>query len=134
MSWTYGDSRAAFNALPPATQSAWRYYALEHTGWTGKNFSSAAYDTRSRTAQQLFHWSQIYNDYEGLPGLGTEPFWTTPEPPYSTDPAPVDAGIFYLPVFDQFICIPIFADNYPREKFYITKSWWTGKPRKRRNL
>lgn len=35
---------------------------------------------------------------------------------------------------DQFISVPSAAFNYPREKYKVRRSYWTGAPKKRRNL
>ena len=35
---------------------------------------------------------------------------------------------------DQFIAVPDMAWNYPRSKYKVRRSYWTGKPRHRRNI
>jgi len=134
MSWTFAQSLAAFRALPPADQSFWHHIALDNTGYTGSDFGSPAYDTRTRTPVQLFHASCIWLEWLELPGLGTQPYWTTAEPPWSIDPSPVDASPFALPIYIQWLCIPQFSDDYPRPKYNVRKTYWTGTPRRRRNL
>ena len=34
----------------------------------------------------------------------------------------------------QFRDVPLYAENYPKPKYKIRKSYWTGAPRRRRNL
>lgn len=49
-------------------------------------------------------------------------------------PMPV-RGVANFPTWeDQFIDVPDFCINYPREKRKVPRSYWTGKPRHRRNL
>jgi len=50
----------------------------------------------------------------------------SPGPPYSS---------FFLDSWsDQFLDIPDYATNYPKPKFRVPRTYWTGKPRHRRNL
>ena len=134
MSWSFADSIEAFRALPSADQYFWHNLALVYTGYTDGDFGSAYYDTRTRQAINLFHSSCIYIEWEGLPGLGLLPYWTTAEPPYSLDPSPVDATIYYAPIYNQWIAIPATSLDYPRPQYKIRKSYWTGTPKRRRNL
>lgn len=44
-------------------------------------------------------------------------------------------GVVNFPTwFDQYIDIPDFAVNYPRDKRKAPKQYWTGAPRRRQNL
>lgn len=36
--------------------------------------------------------------------------------------------------WDQFVAVPEFATNYPRDKYKVPRCNWTGKPRHRQNL
>lgn len=50
------------------------------------------------------------------------------------DIQPVGPGMLPGSYADQFVQVPNWAWNYPRAKYKVRRSYWTGKPRHRRNI
>lgn len=132
--WTFGQSRAAFQALPRSEQDFWVNLAYRYTGFLDLAFGSAYFDCRATTGLALFHRSCVWLDWLGDPGAGRFPYWVDPDPPLSVDPSPVGHPIIELPVYDQFQMGPDYMSPYPREKYKIRRTYWTGCSRRRRNL
>jgi len=87
-----------------------------------------------RSPYGLWHINMLTQDYWWG---GHEPdriYWCDePDPLTGLPTLPGDAW-YGFPVYDQLEAIPTLAINYPRPKYRVRKSYWTGISRKRRNI
>lgn len=93
-------------------------------GWAFHAYSPAAIAMKNWTYQTFALGS--FNP--AIVVFATHSAWSDPSPgpPYGV------TGLYSWS--DQFIDIPNWATQYPRAKRKAPKTYWTGKPRRRRNL
>ncbi len=139
---TYSD---AWHNTPPATRDFYRNYHrryLAHcwknyywwqyqiwmpfygVGWSWLGYSGYAL-AQANWTDQVRHFGSFN---PAIVMLSIDPYW--PPPPIQ----PHGPGIYHGAYPDQFVAVPEFADPYPREKYKVRRQYWTGKPRRRRNL
>ncbi len=100
------------------------WFPFSGLGWSFQGYSGYALFQANITAQQFplgfFDVAKVQ--------LETDPDY----PPPSIQPAGPFPWLGAYP--DQFIEIPDVASQYPRAKYKVRRSYWTGKPKRRRNL
>lgn len=85
-------------------------YAIAYRNWSCQTQATGSFNP------EIIMWSREEN------------FWTP-------HPTPITSYITgYGNYHNEFKDIPDFAFEYPRAKYKVRRSYWTGKPRRRRNL
>lgn len=132
--WTYAQSRALYASMPPASRAFWQNLYQRYTQWSDVNFGPPIYDSAPRSPVWFLHQSCMIRDYLGLP-IG-EPYFVTGDPLWQCAPdSPVSSWMFYdQAIADQFLAPELLSWYYPRPKYNVRRSYWTGVPRRRRNL
>lgn len=132
--WTFADSVAAYHALPQSDLTFWQNVYQRYTRWGGPGFLPFLVDARAKSPLIWFHFNCYINDYLGLPV--TPPRFFPGDPPWSMLPDSVQAVSYLIdyPLFDQFAFPLGFCLEYPCPPRNVRKSYWTGIPRRRRNL
>jgi hypothetical protein len=84
-------------------------YNIATSQWTSQLWNLGSFEKNS------ILWSKTNIFHEVTLGPMTDMFWQTAPP-------------------NQWSDVTYWGENYPREKYRIRKSYWTGVPRRRRNL
>lgn len=105
----------------PVLKRWWPFYGI---GWLFSGYSGFSMAVNNWLVQ-LFDFGKFN---PALVQFELDPWWPYP-PIQPTGPVPFRGG---WP--DQFFEIPFWAENYPRPKYKVRRQYWTGKPRRRRNL
>jgi hypothetical protein len=110
----------------PFAADPWPGYK-EHFTTFGSSFNGATgYDIfRVNMSYQLFNFGVF--DPARIELIIPALYWVNELQP------PADASGTYAYQF-QWDTIPTYATNYPRPKYRVRRSYWTGAPRQRRNL
>jgi len=139
---TYSE---AWHNTPPHIRDFYRNWAFRHTAllnrwWTGEEPFPYEYFNMvvsywwrplgrdvaySNWMWHLAEWGQFFPEHVEFSDDFT---W------HWQGSRPVRGVTNYPTWWDQYIDIPYFAINYPREKRNVPRCYWTGQPRKRMNL
>ena len=131
---TYTEAITMFRTLPPEVQSFWRGVYDLYTRFSAPDIGPPLYDGRPRSPITLFWYSvQLQEAESGNPAI---PFFVPGDKDWSIFPdSPVgELWQFYFPLFNQWTALPLYPGLPVRAKYRIKKSYWTGTPRRRRNL
>lgn len=139
---TYSE---AWQTTPPAVRDFYRNYHRrnlahcwkEHYDWTYQmwfafttiGWSFLGYSGYALAQVNWAHQTFLTGSFNtAIVNLTILPDWPPP------DVQPVGPGLNDGAYPDQFQAIPAYAIEYPREKYKVRRQYWTGKPRRRRNL
>jgi len=131
---TYTAAIAMFRTLPPEVQSFWRGVYDLYTRFHPADQGPPAYDGRPRSPIVFFWYSAQLQIADG--GNPLLPYFVSGDEDYSIYPdSPTgELWMFYFPLFDQWRAQATFYPDPEREKYRVRRSYWTGTPRRRRNL
>lgn len=132
--WTYAQSVAAYHALPQEQLDFWQTIYQLHTRFGGPGFLPFLVDSRCKSPMIWFHYNCVVNDWLGLDP--TTPRLFPGEADWSMMPDSVQGNSYWVdfPLFDQWKFPDGFCWEYPCPPRRVRKSYWTGIPRRRRNL
>jgi len=124
----------AWHNTPPAVRDFYRNFALRYTDQRYPDFDfGPVWMPRSAPPFSAFrNWSHQTAEHGSFNTAVVH--WVSNEMGDSPDPTiPYDIHGFYVYV-DQYEWIPDWAEDYPRDKVTARQHYWTGAPRRRKNL
>jgi len=132
--WSYAQSTAAYKALTSEQLSFWQNIYQVYCMFSDASFGGPAYDSRPRSPLAIFHQSAKAQYYAGKDMSNIQPVWAPGEIAWSVYPDSPIADDLHNPIGNQFIAPQFFDYAYPAPGRKVRKSYWTGTPRRRRNL
>ena len=128
---TYAD---AWHAMQPPIRDFYRNHAFLNTRFSTPHFTTFGFVFYRRrgidlsSANFAYQLRQLPRVDINRPVILNFSLWD--DLPYSL---PCD-DFAWSTTFQQFATVPAYAFEYPRTKFKVPRSYWTGAPRRRRNL
>ena len=143
--WTYAQSVAAYHAAPQRILDFWDVCYQMHTRFSTRDYwlngeifygsiNVVLEDIRPRSRLALFHRNEQLNDWLGKPTYHVNLFPGDPDFGMMPD-APSDGMTLYdIPLTSYWVASDETWWHYPWKPRRVRKSYWTGTPRRRRNL